>query len=113
MNEERTLDILHLSPQPLKSARKPKVILMKKAGPLANGLAQAEIGGGHPVSKPPWSHQPNGENIRKTLHDFESVVSGTIIDNHQLYPVVELVPHALERRGDEPLAVVSRHNNRQ
>ena len=105
--------VLHLSPQPLKSAWKPKIILMKKAGPFANGLAQAEIGGRHPISKPPRSNQPNGENIRKTAHDLESVIGGTIIDNHQLDPVVVLVPHTRERRGDEPLAIVSRHNNRQ
>ena len=86
---------------------------MKKAGPFANGLAQAEISGRHPISKPPWSNQPNAENIRKTAHDFESLISRAIIDNHQLDPVVVLLPHTRERRGDEPLAVVSRHNNGQ
>ncbi len=72
---------------------------MKKAGPFAGRLAQAEIGDGHPIPKPSWSNQPNGENTRKTTHDIECVIGGAIIDNHQLNPVVVLVPHTLERGG--------------
>ena len=94
-----------------KPARKPKVILMKEAGPVADGFAQTEIADGHPVSEPAGSEQPKGKISGKTTNNIERAVSRAIVDDHQLDRVVMLAAHTLECCGDEPLTVVGRHNH--
>ena len=111
VNDERALMTLHLAAQSFEPARKPKIILMEKTSPIAHRFTQAEIGGGYPVPKPSGSDQSNGKSIRITTHNLEGLIRGPIIDNHQLDSVVDLVPYTFERSRDEPLAVVSRHNN--
>jgi hypothetical protein len=113
VNNERAFGAFHLAPKSFEPARKPKVILMKKASPIARGFTQAEIGGGYPVSKSAGSNQPNWENSRKLTHNVQSAIAGAIVNDYQLNPFVLLVAHTLERCGDEPFAVVRRHNNRK
>jgi hypothetical protein len=108
---KRAFGAFHHTPKSCESTRKPKVILMKKAGPIASGLTQTEITDGHPVSDSTGSNQPNRKNISKVTHNIESVVRRAIIDNHQLNLVIVLATHALECRGQESLAIVRRHNN--
>jgi hypothetical protein len=115
MDNESAFSALHLRPNSFEPPRKPKVILVKKAGPITCGLTQPEIAGGDPVPQPPGSNQPNRKSIRITTHNVESVIRGPIVDDHQLdsivVPVPVFVPYTIERGRDEPLAVVSRHND--
>jgi hypothetical protein len=111
VDDERAWVALHLTAKSFEPARKPKVILMKKASPIAGGFTQTEIAHRNPVSTSPGSNQPDGENSSKTMHDIERVIGGAIIDNHQLNPVVLLIPHTLECGGDELLTVVRGHDN--
>jgi hypothetical protein len=112
VNDERALVALHLTPKSRQPTRKPKVILMKKAGPIADRLTQPEIGGGHPIPKSAGSNQPNGQNTCKPAHNIEGVIGGAVINNHQLNAVIVLVPYTFQCRSDKFFAVVRRHNDR-
>ena len=86
---------------------------MKKASPIAGRFTQTKIADGYPVPESTRSDQPYGKNRSKTTNNIKRLVGGAIVDDHQLDGVVMLVPHTLKCRGDEPLTVVRRHDNRQ
>ena len=74
VKHERGFRLLHLTPKSRNPARQPKVILMKKAGPISPCLTQSEIGGRHPISDSAGGDQSNRKKLGKVTHDVESAI---------------------------------------
>ena len=71
---ECALCTTHFAPKPCHPTRKPKVILMKEAGPIALGFTQTEVGDGHPVSNSPRSDQSDRKSPGKIAHNVERAI---------------------------------------
>jgi hypothetical protein len=74
MKNKRAFGTLHLGPKPRHPARKPKVILMKKAGPIARSFTQTDIADGHPVSDSAGSKQPDRKSFSEVTHNIQSAI---------------------------------------
>jgi hypothetical protein len=52
MKHQRAFCVFDRLPNSRNPARKPQIVLMKKAGPIASRFTQAEIGSVHPIPYP-------------------------------------------------------------